>query len=235
MHCAVLFSGGSDSTLAAALAAERFPSGQVHLLTMNRRGFYRAEKETEANFANLQRVYGAHRFVRKIVEVEALHRELCETARGDRLLRVSLSFAKLSLHGAALEYCLEHKITTLYDGAVPYMYLYPDQARIGGRLYRNFHRRFGVSYESPVNGISRDVEALLFARGITPQPEMRGTSRDHQVFYAEQILFALWIRYSVARHGYRKHRERLRDLYAERLEVLCEKYAKIHHLAQRTP
>ena len=34
--CAVLFSGGTDSTCAAALCAERF--GEVHLLTFNELG-----------------------------------------------------------------------------------------------------------------------------------------------------------------------------------------------------
>jgi len=234
MECAVLFSGGSDSTLAAAMAAEQFTL--VHLLTMNREGYYRAELETEENFQRLIRVYGKDRFQRKIIDVNYLHEELKRNPPLTKntkfgLTKVALSFAKISLHGAAARYCLQNHVSLVFDGAVPYMYLYPDQnPRIGGRLYKKFYQSLGLRYESPVAALSLRVEELLFDRAITPSPTMRGTTRDRQVFYAEQIIFALWLKSSIACFGYRAHRRRLEAMYTDRLTWL-----KTRILAENTP
>lgn len=220
----VHFSGGSDSTLAAAFCAERFD--KVHLITYDRFSFIGARDYTLANFERLCRIYGREKFLRIICPIGRWHKKICYDryiyyARKYGLAVTSLAFCKLSMHWYSTVYCIENSIKTVADGVVPYMDIYPDQnAAISlGRL-RRFYQRFGISYENPVYTVADKVEQFLYDKGITDTPVVRGTDEDKQVFYAEQVVFALFVKYYVQKHGKDGYEKVLSALFGEKIDFM---------------
>lgn len=226
LSAAVLFSGGSDSTLAAALFAERF--GKVHLITLDRFSFIGARKYTLPNYERLCRTYGRERFERAVLPVGKLHKAISYhdylgTIRRYGRAVAGLFFSKIAMHARVAAYCLEHNITSVGDGMVPYMSVYPDQNRIIAiDAVKKFYAAFGIRYENPVWDVAEHTEQLLYDKGITNQPRVRGGEDDKQVFYAEQVLFALFAKYMTTKYGSDGYEERLRPLFQERLAWLEE-------------
>ena len=66
--CVVLYSGGCDSTLAAAMAAENYQ--KVHLITYYRAGFFKADNP-RANLDRLQKRYGSDKFDTQLIDVNS--------------------------------------------------------------------------------------------------------------------------------------------------------------------
>ncbi len=217
----ILFSGGSDSTLAAALFAERFE--HVTLLTLDRLSFVGARDYTQVNYRNLIKIYGPQKFSHVILSVGRYHREIgyrnyFKLAMKYKLGVVALAFSKLSMHWRAAEYCLQNNIQTVGDGMVPYMDMYTDQnEEIALKRLREFYRSLGISYENPVFDRYQNTEEQLYARGITDQRWVRGTKDDRQVYYAEQVLFALFLKYYLKKHGQKKYEEIVGALYQEKI------------------
>jgi hypothetical protein len=219
----VHFSGGADSTLCAAFLAEKHE--RIHLLTYDRVSFM-GSNQTEPRFERLCRVYGRSRFVRKVVSIESLHRRICfdrylSIAARFGLAVTALTFSKLAMHWYSCLYAIENGIHVVADGAVPYMDLYPDQNEdICLRQLRAFYGEFGVEYQNPVFSIAEQVEQMLYDKGITDQPIVRGTASDKQVTYAEQIVLALFLKYYLTTHGREKYIKVMSRLFADRLQLM---------------
>lgn len=128
-------------------------------------------------------------------------------------------FSKLSMYWFSAVYALENSIGTVGDGMVPYMDLYPDQnVRISiGRL-RKFFKSFSISYENPVYDVAERVEDMLYDRAITDLPRVRGTKNDKQVYYAEQVLFALFLKYYVTKHTKEGYEKIVGALFSEKID-----------------
>lgn len=227
----ILFSGGSDSTLAASLFAERFD--QVTLLTFDRMSFIGARDHTRVNFENLKKIYGGKKFTHEILPVEKYHRRICyenyfKLALKYKLAVVALTFSKLAMHWRAAEYCLQNKISNVGDGMVPYMHMYTDQnEEIALKRLREFYNSVGISYENPVYQRWQNAEQQLYDRGIINQPKIRGTKDDRQVYYAEQVLFALFLKYYLKTHGEKKYEDVVGQIYQERIDYI-KRALKIH-------
>jgi hypothetical protein len=225
----VHFSGGSDSTLAAALCAERFK--KVHLVTYDRFSFIGARDYTLVNFERLCRIYGREKFERIIYPIGRWHKKICYDryiyfARKYKLAVTSLAFCKLSMHWYSAVYSIENGIGTVADGVVPYMDLYPDQnAKISLDKLRDFYSEFGVRYENPIYKIADEVEQLLYDKGITETPRIRGSEKDKQVFYAEQVVFALFVKYYTERHGKNTYETVLSNLFGEKIDFMRQTIA----------
>lgn len=222
----VLFSGGSDSTLAAAFEAEA--GRRVHLLTLDRISFFRTREFTEVNYRNLCRIYGPSRFVREIITIDDLH-QIVSYRHYPRIFTkfgfavAALCFSKISMHWACARYAQKSGVRRVVDGSVPYMSMYPDQnQRIASENLKHFYSRFGIEYATPVYEISESVEEKLFERGITAQPRVRGTLEDKQVFYSEQILLALFLKFYLGLFGIEKYEARMKGLFADRLEMILK-------------
>lgn len=218
------FSGGSDSTLAAALFAQRFD--KVHLITYDRFSFIGAVDYTAVNYKRLCAAYGDERFERVVLPLGRWHKEICYEryayfARKYKLAVTALAFCKLAMHWRSAVYCLERGIKTVGDGAVPYMNAYPDQnKRIALESLERFYRSFGLAYENPVYDMAESVEERLYDLGVTETPRMRGTAQDKQVYYVEQVLFALFLKYYVDAHGWDAYEAVLRELFAEKIDFM---------------
>lgn len=215
------FSGGCDSTLSAAFCAERFE--KVYLMTYDRFSFIGALDHTQINYEKLCRMYGSEKFIKLVHPIGRLHKRICYDdyfyfLKKYGIAVVGLSFSKLSMHWRSAVFCLENGITTVADGAVPYMGLYFDQNKtISIDRLKKFYASLGITYENPVFDVAEDVEQLLYDKGITNTPNVRGTENDKQIFYAEQVVFALFVKYYVGRHGMKRYEDVMSSLYDEKI------------------
>ncbi|MFA5260514.1 MAG: hypothetical protein WC450_04735 [Candidatus Omnitrophota bacterium] len=152
-EAAVLFSGGTDSTLTAALMADRFQ--KVHLVTYTRYGFF-SVGNTKLNARKLMDKYGKDRYVHHIINIDALTEHVFYERYWHNLSRYGFfvlsicGLCKLAMHMAAVVFCLEHKIANVCDGANQGMYLFPDQMSVILQEYKNMYARFQINYFNPV-------------------------------------------------------------------------------------
>lgn len=225
-HSAVLFSGGSDSTLAAALEAE---AGQiVHLLTFDRVSFIGAKDYTLKNFNNLRRVYGTRIKTHEVIKIDQLHKKVCYSNYFSMLYRfglatTSLCFSKIAMHWAAAHYCRQHNIHRIVDGSVSYMSMYPDQNRnIAHNHLKNFYAKLGIVYDTPIFAIADKAEEMLYDRGIITVPNVRGTDQDFQVYYLEQVLLALFLKFYLNHNSQAEYENVLSEIYENRLSYILK-------------
>lgn len=151
--CAVLFSGGTDSTCAAALCAETFD--EVHLLTF----YERATQDSPVPKQNVERLrakYGAAKFVHRLVCTDTLVRRLsyekyaANFFRHGFFLLATPGFSSLSWHLRMIQYCLDHKITHVRDGMTQELLHLPGHMPEIRELFKRLYRDFGIDFDSPV-------------------------------------------------------------------------------------
>ncbi len=204
---AVLYSGGTDSTLVACLAAERFE--QVHLVTFHRLGMFAVE-HSEHNLAKLRERYPGRIVRPEIMSVDALFRHVSYERYLSDLLRfrgqllTTCGLCKLAMHLRTLVYCVEHGVGVVQDGANANMNIFPMQMAPVLEQLRAVYARAGIRYENPVFdyeddqgtsfgsflwGLSpRRAEAEasrkrttgreLYERGLLPEPDVKGKAHD---------------------------------------------------------
>ena len=149
----VLFSGGTDSTLTAALMAEQFE--KVHLLTYSRFGFF-SVNNTNVNVQKLKDKYGQDKFTHVIVSVEKLTRHVFYERYLHNLFHYGFfllsvcGLCKLAMHVRTVIFCLDNNIPNICDGANQGMYLFPDQMRNVILDIRRMYSVFGIQYSNPV-------------------------------------------------------------------------------------
>ena len=151
---AVLYSGGSDSTCTAVLAARAHP--RVHLLTCMRLGMVHVER-SNTNFRKLQEMFGPDRFRRPdLMPVDRLFRHLSyhgylgDLRRHGLMVLTTCGVCKLAMHSRALLYCRAQGIRKVWDGANRNMYIFPEQMLSVLDLLRDLYARHGITYENPV-------------------------------------------------------------------------------------
>ncbi len=162
---AVLFSGGSDSTLAAALMLDE--GRDVTLLTFDP-GFVMFIENSKTNAGRLQRQYGADRVRHEILDNRpATHRLLWSRMRQDLAdygfnnnVLICLG-CRMAMHARAVAYMLEHGIPYLVDGSIADQSTVPEQLPSVLERHRGFYRReFGIHHRSPIYDESRSDNRL---------------------------------------------------------------------------
>ncbi len=210
-ECAVLYSGGTDSTCVASLQAERFD--RVHLLTFEERGT-RGSPRPAGNLAALRRRHGTSRFVHQSLSVDALVRRLSYErylrglARHGLFMLATPGFSSLSWHVRTLVYCLDNGIADVADGVTRELVHFPGHMEPVLELFRNFYAEFGVQYENPVRGwdvppqqelldrvivdrhgyatlsdapARKTTGTYLFEQGLLPHPNVKGSAFDRRM------------------------------------------------------
>jgi len=149
----VLFSGGTDSTLTAALMAEEFK--KVHLITYDRFGLF-SITNPHLNAQKLKEKYGEEKFSHRIIKVDKLfnylsyERYIRNLVKFRFFLLSTCGLCKLAMHVRTVVYCLENKITHVCDGANQGMRLFPAQmARVIEEI-KKMYASFGIEYTTPV-------------------------------------------------------------------------------------
>ena len=152
-QAAVLYSGGSDSTLAAALAMEEFD--KLHLLTFSRFGIFGIER-AEVNVRKLEARFGADRIEHHVIDIDRLFEKVSydryfRTLRRHGMLVLSTcGLCKLAMHLRALLFCLDQGIDVLLDGANRAMDIYPAQMKPVIERMQGMYDHFGIDYRTPV-------------------------------------------------------------------------------------
>jgi len=179
----VRYSGGTDSTLAAAYMAMHFR--KVHLLTFG--ASYQGltlntvssdPSSTMVNVQLLKKKYGRERFVHHVIDVQPLRDELYFKqfqyyAVEKDFLRVSLCPAcTMAMHKLAIDYCKRNAVTAVTDGscgesgAFPWQMQHRDNMKSIGDVYE----QQGLTYiVNPCYKISESGWALL-KMGVINEP-----------------------------------------------------------------
>lgn len=151
--CAVLFSGGTDSLCAAALAADRHE--RIHLLTYYESAT-RGSPWPVGNYERLCSKFGRDRLQMAIFSTDAVVRRLSYRNYLRSLFRhhyfnlATPGLSSLSWHLRTILYCLERKINYVYDGMTRELLHLPGHMPEIRALFRDLYRDFGIEFSSPV-------------------------------------------------------------------------------------
>lgn len=149
----VLFSGGTDSTCAAALLAERFR--RVHLLTFREEGT-RGACLPGRNVEALRNRFGRKRFSHRLIGVDRLLRKISYDRYGSYVRRhgffmlSTCGFSSLCWHVHTIAYCLERGIRHAADGLTRELMHFPGHMDGVLEELRGLYREFGIEYSNPV-------------------------------------------------------------------------------------
>jgi hypothetical protein len=161
----VVFSGGTDSTCVAALAAERHSA--VHLLTYHELGTKHSPVPL-GNVALLQKyfpdtpishhAYSTDRLVRHI-GYERYFRNLLKY--GFYMLATP-GFSSLSWHVRTIVYCRQNGITHVYDGLTRELLQFPGHMETVIEEFKKMYHAFGIRYENLVRDweVPEDIQFL---------------------------------------------------------------------------
>lgn len=209
-ECALLYSGGSDSTCAAALMAERHE--RVHLLTFEDLAT-RGSPAPSGNVERLRAKYGVERFVHALIPVDRLlerisyERYWANLRRHGLYMAATPGFSSLCWHVRTIAYCLDRGIRHAADGVTREFTHFPGHQDAFLRLARALYADFGITYENPVrdwetppekkfldalvstHGFEQDAAARprrttgawLYEHGLMPAPDVKGSHLDQSM------------------------------------------------------
>ena len=249
---AVMFSGGTDSMLAAAIGAETFK--KVHLLTFHTSQMSNWERSRIGAQVLVDR-YGPDKVIHRIIDNDALFRTLYLSNYRRDLKKYGLYLTCLvcpacgvGFQVRSLVYCSKHGCRYLWDGlqnegASEHIYpgLNPD---IQGGI-TELCRDYGVARESPVYNISR-TDYVLYEKGLTDRKGLKLRAlldaNMRSVEYREQLNQwhrtqpdctgnVVGLMYLVCaflpRYGHKANKKLMGSYFAERIEmarVFLERY-----------
>ena len=179
--CVVVYSGGTDSTCAAALAAERH--AEVHLLTYFERGTARSPNP-ERNIERLRAAFPETRFRHETLSTDRLVRFLSYERYLQNLARHGLyvlstpGFSSLSWHVRTLIYCRENGIGRVYDGLTRELMHFPGHMDSVLARFRTMYHRFGIVYENPVRDWEVPPDVQFLDRLVVDQHGYRFPAED---------------------------------------------------------
>lgn len=170
---AVMFSGGTDSTLAAALMLEE--GRDVHLLTYNP-GFVLFLKNSKFNAGRLVQVYGEDRVHHHYVKNHERTKKILWSTIKEDLAEYGFNMnaliclgCRMSMHAGAVAFCLEHGVPYLVDGSIADQATIPEQLQSTLTRHRAFYEdTFGIQHRSPIYDESRS-DMRLAEMGMTEQ------------------------------------------------------------------
>jgi len=182
----VLFSGGSDSTLVAALMAEKYQVVHLHTYVHSCMFF---EQKCEKSLKRLRDRFGHEKFTHRYVNINRLFRRIYLRDMvadfhkyGNYLLSCSCAACKIAMHIETIMFNLKHGIRHACDGSQRETgMLFPEQmAGVMSTLAR-FYASFGISYTNPVYDMERN-DWRLYEMGLTPKRD----SKNEHVYYSTQ-------------------------------------------------
>ena len=195
----ILFSGGTDSTLTAALLTKEYK--KIHLITFDRLGIFEV-KNSEKNYKRLQNKFPETEFVYKIIDFNDVFKKISYQNYIRNLTKygfMNLStcgLCKLSMHIAMIAYCLENQIEQVSDGANRGMEIFPAQMDIIIEKLRDFYKTYGISYTNPVFDFAPPEEKSLIKDKEMAQIMSGGVSKREANYESsgettEQKLYSL--------------------------------------------
>lgn len=150
----LMYSGGSDSTLAALMLAEKF--SRVHLLTCDLTTHTSSPVKSRKNVARLREEYGADKFLHHFIDVDDLFRKVYLAPLKNDIKQYGLyaqgpcASCKLAMLMGAIDYCRENKIKVLATGNEHTHIVYPFQLEVNLKTIQAFCRAYGVEFMVPI-------------------------------------------------------------------------------------
>jgi len=223
---AVLFSAGSDSSLAAAMAAECFR--EVHLLTYKRLGIFKLGNIV-SKVELLGKRYPDAVFNSQVLSIEEFFKDVSYEHYLSNLLKFGLrlvsvcGLCRLAMHWRTIIYCLEYNIKNVYDGASNRSRVFPEQnMEVMVKNISLLYADFGIAYSAPVY-YTKDAELELYNRGIIPVKRIRLTERDLQPVCIDNFLFSRFVYYYLGSHSWEKYVQGLAQFYAYKIDYVRKK------------
>ena len=225
----VLFSGGSDCTLAAALLADRF--NRIHLLTFKFSGIVEPEK-TEVSMRRLQKKFSDVEFVHRIIDTDDLFKKLYLGTYWSDFKRYGLfignicATCKLAMFTATLKYNVENNIHYIASGVNERSgIIFVDQSAYSIEKLNSFFKKFGSEYLTPSYEIRR-TDWKLFEMGVSPHKDVKLTDRAYKnqpgCYFG--FMFSIYAHgYFLPFHGQKKYDEISRRYFDEKLKQ-CDQY-----------
>ena len=184
--CVVLFSGGTDSTASAYLAAEKFEN--IYLLTFKEL----ATKSSPVPIENLQKLRVAfpnRTFIQKVIFID----ETLKKISYDKYLKnifgygfynlATPGFSSLSWHLHTIKFCLDHEIRQVFDGMTRELMHLPGHMPCVRKLFEILYHRSSIEFSSPVYDWDVPTEQRFTDRliidnhGFVSRPELKDSKR----------------------------------------------------------
>jgi hypothetical protein len=218
----VMFSGGSDSTMAAFLAAQR--ASTVYMATLKRFGLFGMDR-SQVNYERLCARFPETKFVRIFDNFEKEYREVAYHDWVKDLLHFGFATAsmcgicKLGMHWKTIQICKEHDIHVVYDGAAHATRKFPEQNKV---IFLNsltkLYEENGILYDTPVYDM--DTQRGLYEAKLTPGKKVKGTSKDIQPTCSQQILFASLASLYLSRYSFEEYEQKLKPLFDKKIDFM---------------
>jgi len=183
---ALMYSGGSDSTVAALSLAKAYD--RVHLITYRSTGII-LTRQSEAHFRQLRERFGADRFVRVRLDNRRIHRLLLDTLPTDYRTYcegtapgVICMACKVAMHVRTLIYCLEHGVPEAADGATRTQADHPECMPGVLNALRRMYADYGVRLINPIYDVGRkaDIDRRLDREGFRSSVRIGQARRFNQ-------------------------------------------------------
>ena len=173
----ILFSGGSDSTLVAAMMCEQFE--KVHLLTYFNSGMPFAEK-SKINAKRLADRFGKHKVIHKLIDFEKIFKKIYYKTYFRDLVKYkgymtpcSCNACQNAMHTCTILYNIKNNIHFTCDGYKREKnHLYAFMSEEGIKELNKIYYEYNIDYRNPVYDIVR-TDWELFEIGITHKKNVK--------------------------------------------------------------
>jgi predicted subunit of tRNA(5-methylaminomethyl-2-thiouridylate) methyltransferase len=219
-----LYSGGSDSTVAALMAAKKAKT--VYLITYERFGLF-SSKRSITNMLRLKKKFPDVEFVYEIVNYEKEYRKvsygnyISDFGKYKMIPLSVCGLCKLAMHWKTIEMCRKYDVHVVYDGSLKATEIFPAQNKtIMLDALRELYDEHGISYENPVYDM--DTQKELVKERIMPSAKVKGTTRDIQPFCSQQLLFVRFVNYYLSKYSFEEYEQKLKEFYSEKVGYVRE-------------
>ena len=202
---AILFSGGTDSTVVAAQAAQHF--NEIHLLSFTRLGIYKMNN-VQRVITILEKKFPRTRFIPQLIDIDQIYAQLsyqsyCKNLLKHRFMNLATcGICKLAMHVQTINYCLKHSISQVMDGANHSMDIYPAQMTEVISEISALYLAYGITHSCPVyyfdneentsfveqkinrskhkHGLGQSTSELLYNWGLASERYLKGSPEDRK-------------------------------------------------------
>lgn len=171
-RCAVLFSGGLDSSLAVCSMVEKgFTPELLHF----DHGALISNNLVSIRYNELKTVYTDYLGDIHFFNISGLFRKIALVPLEEDIKKYNVSLVclgcKLAMHVQSIVFCKKNDISVMADGSTERQKRYGEQREVALDFIRDLYSQYEIAYENPVYNLDKkEIKYGLFDRGMTIQP-----------------------------------------------------------------
>jgi len=186
----ILYSGGSDSTLVAALIAKKF--NKMHLLTYKHRFMYNVTNSCK-NVKLLKKKFGEDKFIHHIIDINRLYEEVYNHNHLKNLIKYRglvvyniCGACRFSMHIATILYCIENNINHVFTGNNTEYTADPGQIKPVLNLIKSLYIKYNLKINHPIydDHYKERSDHRLFKMELSKAKNVKDGTED--VYYRTQ-------------------------------------------------